>query len=76
MSLTENLSPGLYADTKPRSTGNNVPDIYPTTAKIPPESRRPAMRAVASRARDAEDARLLLDTLGLLHADDTTEAAE
>ncbi|WP_344339931.1 hypothetical protein [Kitasatospora putterlickiae] len=32
----------------------------------PPEVRARARRAVAARARDAEDCRLLLDVLGLL----------
>lgn len=75
MSLTEHLRPGDLADQK-RAVGKNIPEIYATTAEIPPELRAPAIRAVAARARDAKDARLLLDVLGLLHADDTTEAAE
>lgn len=65
MSFTENLRPGLHADAKP-PVGRNVPEIYATTAKIPPELREPAMRAVASRARDAADARDLMEHLGLL----------
>lgn len=64
MSLTENLRPGIHADTKPRNTGKNIPEIYATTTEIPPEVREPAMRAVASRARDAMDARDLLEHLG------------
>lgn len=75
MSLTEHLTPGLHADAKP-PVGKNFSMHYDTTAEIPAEARKPAMRAVAARARDAEDARLLLDILGLLHADDPTEAAE
>lgn len=66
MSFTENLQPGIHADAKPRNTGKNIPEIYATTAEIPPELYAPAMRAVASRARDAEDARDLLEHLGLL----------
>lgn len=65
MSLTENLKPGNRADQKP-AVGKNIPEIYATTAKIPPELREPAMRAVASRAHDAADARDLLEHLGLL----------
>lgn len=75
MSLYEHLTPGLHADAKP-PVGKNFSMHYDTTATIPPEPREPAMRVVASRARDADDARLLLDILGLLYADDTTEAAE
>lgn len=65
MSLYEHLKPGDRADQK-SAVGKNIPEIYATTAEIPPELRAPAMRAVASRARDAMDARDLLEHLGLL----------
>lgn len=65
MNLTEHLQPGDRADQKP-AVGKNIPEIYATTAEIPPEMREPEMRAVASRARDAEDARDLLEPLGLV----------
>lgn len=65
MSLTENLKPGDRADEK-KPVGKNIPEIYATTAEIPPELREPAMRAVAARAHDAADARDLLEHLGLL----------
>ncbi|MFE6871243.1 hypothetical protein ACFVFS_32380 [Kitasatospora sp. NPDC057692] len=42
----------------------------PPGAPGPPEVRARARRAVASRARDAEDCRLLLDALGLLEPAD------
>jgi len=63
--LRENLRPGDNADKK-RTVGANIPDIHPTTAKVPPELRMPAMRAVAARAHGAEDARDLLKHLGLI----------
>ena len=65
MSLTENLLPGDGADKK-RPVGANIPEIYPTTAQVPPELRMPAMRAVAARANGAKDARDLLEHLGLI----------
>ena len=65
MSLTENLLPGDGADKK-RSVGANIPEIYATTAEVPPELRMPAMRAVAARAHGAADARDLLEHLGLI----------
>lgn len=73
MSFTEHLLPGDRADEKP-AIGKNIPEIYATTAEIPPELRGPAMRAVAAQARDAQDARLLLDICGLLPATATKEA--
>lgn len=73
MSFTENLKPGLHADDKP-PVGKNFSMYYDTTAEIPPECRRPAMRAIAARARDAADARLLLDICGLLPAPTTKGA--
>lgn len=65
MRLSGSLTPSDRADEKP-PVGRNVPAGYDTTATIPPESRRPAMRTVASRARGAEDARDLLEHLGLI----------
>jgi hypothetical protein len=65
MILTEHLQPGDGADRKP-SVGTNIPEIYATTAEIPPELRKPAMQAVAGRAVDAADARSLLEHLGLI----------
>lgn len=65
MKLSESLTPSDRADEKP-PVGRNVPAGYDTTAEIPPELRAPAMRAVASRARDAADARDLLEHLGLI----------
>lgn len=74
MKATEVLKPGERADEKP-PVGKNIPEIYATTAEIPPEHVEPAMRRVAAWAHDADDARLLLDILGLLPAADTAEAA-
>lgn len=65
MNLTENLLPGDGADQKP-AVGKNIPEIYATTVEIPQEIRKPAIRAVAARARDAADARDLLEHLGLI----------
>lgn len=65
MRATESLLPGNHADNKP-IVGRNIPMVYATTAEIPPEHREPAMRAIAARARDAEDARLLLEVCGLI----------
>lgn len=65
MSLTENLKPGNGADKK-RAIGANIPDVYATTAEMPPEIREPAMRTVAARAANAADARDLLEHLGLI----------
>lgn len=65
MRLSESLTPSDRADAKP-PVGKNFSMHYDTTAEIPAEARRPAMRAVASRARDAEDARDLLEHLGLI----------
>jgi hypothetical protein len=65
VNLTENLKPGDDADKK-RTVGANIPEIYATTAQVPPDLRMPAMRAVAARAHGAEDARDLLERLGLI----------
>lgn len=65
MKSTEVLKPGDRADEK-KPVGQNFSMHYDTTAKIPPELREPAIRAVAARARDAEDARLLLEMCGLI----------
>lgn len=65
MKATEHLLPGDMADEK-KPVGKNFSMHYDTTAKIPPEHREPAMRAVAARARDAADARLLLEACGLI----------
>lgn len=65
MSLTESLLPGDHADEK-KPVGKNFSMHYDTTAQIPPESREPAIRAIAARARDAEDARMLLEACGLI----------
>lgn len=73
MSFTENLKPGDRADEK-KPVGQNFSMHYDTTAEIPPECREPAMRAIAARARDADDARLLLDICGLLPATTTKGA--
>lgn len=75
MSLTESLLPGDRADEK-KPVGKNFSMHYDTTAEIPPEAREPAMRAIAARARDAADARLLLDVLGLLPARTTGEVTQ
>lgn len=75
MSLTEHLLPGDRADDKP-PVGKNFSMYYDTTAEIPPECREPAMRAIAARARDAEDARLLLDICGLLPAPTAKESGQ
>ena len=37
-----------------------------SNAECPPEIRRAALRALAARARDAKDARLLMEALGLV----------
>lgn len=72
MKATEVLKPGDRTDAKPR-VGDNLPEIYATTAEVPPEHVKPAMRAVAAHAHDAEDARLLLDICGLLPSATPTE---
>ncbi|NUQ98255.1 MAG: hypothetical protein HOY79_17485 [Streptomyces sp.] len=72
MSFTEHLKPGDHPEQK-RTVGENIPEIYATTAELPPEIREPAMRAVAGRAVNAADARLLLDALGLLKGVPTNE---
>lgn len=59
----------------PRKPGISLDFVVPveSTPDLPPETRGRAMRAVASRARGAEDARLLLDAFGLLPAPATSE---
>jgi len=50
----------------PRKPGISLEFVSPgSVIDVPPEAVGNAVRAVASRARDAADARLLLDILGL-----------
>lgn len=65
MKATEFLIPSDHADEK-KPVGMNFSMHYDITAEIPPEHREPAMRAIAARARDAADARLLLEVCGLI----------
>ncbi|ACU71943.1 hypothetical protein Caci_3034 [Catenulispora acidiphila DSM 44928] len=65
MSLTENLKPGPDADRK-STVGENIPELQWTTIELPSEVLDRAIRNVASRAVDNEDARMLLDVLGLV----------
>ena len=46
-------------------SGGTVVELA-SSAECPPEIRRAALRALAARARDAEDARLLMEALGLV----------
>lgn len=46
-------------------SGGTVVELA-SSAECPPEVRRAALRALAARARDAEDARLLMEALGLV----------
>ena len=45
-------------------SGGTVVELA-SSAECPPEVRRAALRALAARARDAADARLLMEALGL-----------
>lgn len=65
MRFTETLKPSDRVDQKP-PVGRNVPVRYELTAEIPPECREPAMRAIAARAHNAADARLLMEACGLI----------
>lgn len=46
-------------------SGGTVVELA-SSAECPPEVRRAALRALAARARDAADARLLMEALGLV----------
>jgi hypothetical protein len=46
-------------------SGGTVVELA-SSAECPPEIRERALRALAARARDAEDARYLMDALGLV----------
>jgi hypothetical protein len=46
-------------------SGGTVVELA-SSAECPPEVRARALRALAARARDAEDARLLMEALGLV----------
>jgi len=46
-------------------SGGTVVELA-SSAECPPEIRRAALRALAARAHDAEDARLLMEALGLV----------
>ena len=46
-------------------SGGTVVELA-SSAECPPEVRERALRALAARARDAEDARYLMEALGLL----------
>ncbi|NUP52604.1 MAG: hypothetical protein HOW97_35570 [Catenulispora sp.] len=46
-------------------SGGTVVELA-SSAECPPEIRERALRALAARARDAEDARFLMEALGLV----------
>lgn len=46
-------------------SGGTVVELASST-ECPPETRERALRALAARARDAEDARYLMEALGLV----------
>lgn len=46
-------------------SGGTVVELA-SSAECPPEIRERALRALAARARDAKDARLLMEALGLV----------
>ncbi|HEY2522599.1 MAG TPA: hypothetical protein VGJ19_20985, partial [Streptosporangiaceae bacterium] len=46
-------------------SGGTVVELA-SSAECPPEVRERALRALAARARDVEDARLLMEALGLV----------
>ena len=46
-------------------SGGTVVELA-SSAECPPEMRERALRALVARARDAEDARLLMEALGLV----------
>jgi hypothetical protein len=46
-------------------SGGTVVELA-SSAECPPEIRERALRALAARARDAQDARLLMEALGLV----------
>ncbi|GAA2045083.1 hypothetical protein GCM10009839_56180 [Catenulispora yoronensis] len=48
-------------------SGGTVVELA-SSAECPPEIRERALRALAARARDAEDARYLMEALGLVPA--------
>ncbi|GAA1404480.1 hypothetical protein GCM10009639_50410 [Kitasatospora putterlickiae] len=57
----------MAATIRPNRELQTMGDLFaPPGDPGPPEVRARARRAVAARARDAEDCRLLLDVLGLL----------
>ena len=58
-----------------RPAGDSA-SVVPGAHETSPQDRRRAMRAVASGARDADDARLLLDALGLLEPADAAAHRE
>ncbi|MER5355686.1 hypothetical protein ABT093_35835 [Kitasatospora sp. NPDC002551] len=57
----------MATTTRPNRELHTMGELFaPPGEPGPPEVRARARRAVAARARDAEDCRLLLDALGLL----------
>ncbi|MFF8769464.1 hypothetical protein [Kitasatospora sp. NPDC015120] len=57
----------MAATTRPNRELQTMGDLFaPPGDPGPPEVQARARRAVAARAHDAEDCRLLLDALGLL----------
>lgn len=59
---------------KPRPALDFGGDELGSATNLTPEQRKNAARTVASRARDAADARMLLDICGLLPTRTTEEA--
>lgn len=51
---------------KPPVGGKNLGSIDGSVTDLPPEITGKAMRNIAARATDAADARLLLETVGLI----------
>lgn len=65
MRATENLSGDRGREYKP-PVGGNLGGYVEGCPDIPPQTAGRAMRAVAARARDVADARMLLEVFGLI----------
>jgi len=72
MKLTEHLVPSDRPKPEKRNrSGGSGLGYTDSVTDLPPGFNERAQRAVAARATNAADARLLLDVLGLLQAADT-----